>query len=121
MLHILIRVVIGLLLIVHGVAHWEIATVWESRETARSWLLGEFRALGKVLSVVALAGFILAGIAVFVGLGLWRPLAVASAVISLITMALFWDFKMTLGVIIDVGILVATLWLKWPPPELIGS
>lgn len=33
----------------------------------------------------------------------------ASALISLLTMVLFWDFRMAIGAIVDVGILVALL------------
>ena len=68
-----------------------------------------------------LGGFILAGIAVFIGLRLWRALAVASAVISLVTMALFWQTAMGIGAIVDVGILVALVWARWPQPKLVGA
>jgi len=116
---IVIRIVIGLLLIVHGFAHWNITTAWGAKESARSWLLGDAGMLGTVLW--ALLGFLLAGIVVFLGWGLWRPLAIGAAAISLITMVLFWDWRMAIGVIVDVGILAALLWVKWPPPELVGS
>jgi hypothetical protein len=109
------------LLIIHGFAHWEITTAWGSKESASSWLLGQAGALGTVLWAVTLVGFILAGLAVFIGLGIWRPLAIASAVISLVTMALFWHFSMIIGAVVDVGILVALLWAKWPQPNLVGS
>ena len=57
---ILIRIVIGLLLIIHGFAHWQITTVWGSRGSAQSWLLGERGALGTVLWALAVIGSILA-------------------------------------------------------------
>jgi hypothetical protein len=118
---IFVRIIIGFLLIIHGFAHWQITTVWGSREPAQSWLLGESGTLGTVLWAVALTGFILAGIAIFIGLGLWRTLAVAAALVSLLTMVLFWDFRMAIGAIVDLGINVALLWLRWPTHELIGS
>jgi len=42
MLRILTRIVIGLLLVVHGFAHWEITTAWGSKEVASSWLLDDY-------------------------------------------------------------------------------
>jgi len=121
MASVLVRIAIGVLLVVHGIAHVQIARVWGERETASSWLAGEADTLGTVLSAVALASFVLAGLAVFAGLGVWRPLAVAGACVSLITIALFWDRKMALGIAVDVGILLALLWAKWPGRDLVGS
>ena len=121
MLRILTRIVIGLLLVVHGFAHWEITTSWGSKEVASSWLLGQAGTLGTVLWAVGLGGFILAGIAVFIGLRMWRALAIASAVTSLVTMVLFWETTMGIGAIVDVGIVVALVWAKWPQPKLVGS
>ena len=70
---VLLRIVLGALLVVHGVAHVDIIRVWGSRSSATSWLFGEAGALGTVLSMLALAGFVLAGLALFAGLVAWRP------------------------------------------------
>jgi hypothetical protein len=121
MVHVLVRIAIGLLLVVHGIAHVQIARLWGERETASSWLAGDADSLGTVLSAVALASFVLAGLAAFAGFGIWRALAVAGACVSLVTIALFWDRKMALGVAVDVGILIALLWAKWPGRGLAGS
>jgi len=121
MWHVLLRIAIGALLIVHGVAHVEITRVWGERESATSWLFGDADTLGTVLSMVALAGFVLGGLALLAGLGVWRPLVVAAASVSLVTIALFWDRKMALGVAVNVAILVAVLWAKWPGRGLVGS
>lgn len=121
MWHVLLRIVIGALLVIHGIAHVQITQVWGERDSSSSWLVGEADTLGTVLSTVALAGFVLAGLAVFVGVGVWRPLAVAGAFVSLFTIALFWDWKMALGVAVNIGILLALLWAKWPGRELVGS
>ena len=99
----------------------EIARLWGARKSASSWLLGEADTLGTVLSILALAGFVLAGLALLIGFGAWRPVAVTAACISLVTIALFWDWKMVLGVAVDVGILVALLWAAWPGRDLVGS
>ena len=121
MWHILLRIIVGFLLIIHGFAHWEITTAWGSKESATSWLLGQAGAFGTALWAVTLVGFTFAGLAVFIGLGIWRPLAIAAAIISLVTMALFWHFSMIIGAVVDVGVLIALLWAKWPQPNLVGS
>ena len=46
---------------------------------------------------------------VFIDLRLWRALAIASAILSLVTIALFWHFSMIIGAAVDGGILFALL------------
>jgi hypothetical protein len=125
---IIIRIVIGILLIVHGFAHWQITTGWGSRMVAESGVLRSVgladttvASLGTALWVVTLLSFNLAGIAVFGGWGWWRSLAIAAAVVSLLVMALFWQPSFVLGLAVDVGILVALLWARWPTPALVGA
>jgi uncharacterized membrane protein YphA (DoxX/SURF4 family) len=81
MWHISMRIIIGVLLIIHGFAHWEITSAWGSKESATSWLLVQVGAFDTVLWAVTLVGFNLAGIAVFIGLRLWRAVAIASAIL----------------------------------------
>jgi hypothetical protein len=121
MLRFLTRVLIGLLLIIHGFAHWDITTTWGYEEVATSWLLGQASTLGTVLWALGFAGFVLAGIAVFIGFRLWSALAVGSAALSLVMMVLFWQPTMWIGAIVDAAILVALVWVKWPRPKLVGS
>ena len=117
---VVLSIVVGALLIIHGVAHVDITRVWGSRESASSWLLGDAGGVGTGLATIAPAGFVLAGLGVFIGLGVWRPLAIAAACASLITIALFWDPKMVLGVAIDLAILAALLWASWPEDDAFG-
>lgn len=118
---VVLRILVGALLVVHGIAHVEITSVWGSRDSSTSWLFGDADTLGTVLSTVALGGFVLSGLAVFIGLGVWRPLAVVAACFSLVTIALFWDRKLILGVAVNVAIVVALVWAKWPGADLVGS
>jgi hypothetical protein len=125
---IVIRIVIGILLMVHGFAHWQITTGWGSRVVAESGVLrsvgladSAIASLGTALWVVALLSFNLAGIAIFAGWGWWRGLAIAAAVVSLLVMGLFWQPSFVLGVAVDVGILVALLWARWPTPAMVGA
>jgi len=122
---IVIRIVIGVLLMIHGFAHWQITTGW-GKLTADSVVLravglgdSALASLGTALWVVALFSFNLAGIGVFAGQGWWRTLAISAAVVSLLVMGLFWQPSFILGAAVDVGILVALLWAHWPTPALL--
>ena len=123
-LAILSRIVVGLLLIVHGFAHYNLPSLWGSRPEVHSWLLGNLgqasmRAVGNALWLATLLIFLAAGIVTFTNQPLWRILTIGGSVISLLIMLLFWDGKMILGVIVNVAVLAALLWLKWPPAHLI--
>lgn len=122
------RIIIGILLIIHGFAHWNITTAWGSRPAATSWLLSprgvaqaSLDAIGNPLWVAALLIFIAAGFAVFFGISWWRWLAVVAAVVSLIAIGLFGQPNMLIGVAVDVAILVALLGVHWPAPSLLGA
>lgn len=123
-LAILSRIVVGILLIVHGFAHYNLPSLWGSQSTLHSWLLGNLgqsslRSLGGILWISTLLVFLAAGIITFTNQPLWRALTIAGSVVSLLTMLVFWDAKMILGVIVNVAVLVALLWLKFPPASLI--
>jgi hypothetical protein len=124
---IVIRIVIGLLLMIHGFAHWQITTGW-GKVTADSTVVravgmgdSALASLGTALWVVALLSFNLAGIAIFAGQGWWRALAIGAAVVSLLVMGLFWQPNSIIGAAVDVGILIALLWARWPEPALVGA
>jgi hypothetical protein len=124
MLGIAIRVGVGLLLIVHGFAHWYVTSGWQTGAPARSWLLGaggSTQGLATALWVVSLLACIVAGVVLMAHPAWWRPLSVAAAAVSLLTLALFWQPNLILGAAVDAGILVALLWARWPAAELVGA
>ena len=121
-----IRIITGLVLIVHGIGHamaffpaLNIASTdkWHFRSWLLSGLLGD--TLSKVLVMIlfgaALIGFIAAGLGLFGWLvphSAWGRLAIISAVISLVALALFWNsfaslFPNKIGAI---AVNIATLW-----------
>jgi hypothetical protein len=127
------RIVIGLVLLGHGIGHsmgplqvFKVATVnplWDGD----SWILGRVvgpsavQGLGVVLWTVALIGFVVAA-AVFMGwlpMGWWQPVAVGSSVASLIGLVLFpaaFPVFSTIGAAaVDVAVLVAVLGFHWLP------
>jgi hypothetical protein len=124
---ILLRIVIGILLMVHGVAYWTLPTGWDTRSSENTWLLGSLglsasaiHTIGLVVSIVALLGFMAGGLALFAHLSWWRVLAVSASIISLVLILLFWRSNMVFGVLIDVGMMAALLVATGPSKELLG-
>jgi hypothetical protein len=121
-----IRIITGLVLIVHGIGHamalfpaLNISSTekWHYRSWLLTGLLGDTvsRVLVIVLFGAAMIGFIAAGLGLFDWLvphSAWQKLAVVSAVISLVALALFWNsfvafFPNKIGAIV---VNIATLW-----------
>ncbi len=136
------KTIIALFLIAHGLVHAGLAAAPdpddpESKPGAfftsleRSWLLPKVglstvvvQWIGIVLVAVATLGFVLAGLGVFGVPGLseiWRTLSLISAGVSLLLLVLFWHLWLIVGLLLDIGILVALLWADWPAIDLIGS
>lgn len=136
------KIIIALFLIAHGLVHAGLAAAPNPDDPdstpgafftspERSWLLPKVglseaavRWVGIILFVLATSGFVLAGLGVFGVPGLsaiWRTAAVVSASLSLLLLVLFWHLWLIIGVLIDIGILVALLWANWPSVDLIGS
>jgi len=130
-----LKLLIGGFLIAHGLIHvlYGVPAPDENWpfKLDHSWLLSRFSvsetslsALGKILWLSATVGFVLAGLGVF-GIPLlerwWRTIAVASSAASLLLISLFWHRWFIVGLLLDVAIVVALLWIDWPPVELLGS
>ena len=136
------KIFIGVFLIAHGLVHAALAVAPNPADpdakpgafftaSERSWLLPQFglndstiRWIGITLVTLSTLGFVLAGLGVFGEPGLvdiWRTAAMISACVSLLLLVLFWHRWLPVGVLIDVGILIALLWAKWPPVDLIGA
>jgi hypothetical protein len=135
-----LRIIIAAVLFIHGIGHFmgvipglQLANVkgWNSRSWLLTPLIGEAasRILSIVLFMVALVGFIASALALLGWLiphGWWRTLAIVSAVISLITVVLFWNAFVSLipnkvGALgVDIAVLVCLLMLNWPTEADIG-
>jgi hypothetical protein len=135
----LLRILIGVLLILHGLIHGILAVIPNPdaakpvavtffSEWASPWLRGSLsgralQAIAIVLAVIAGAGFIAAGLAMFGFLlphDWWRALAIASSVLSLILCALFWNTYLIVGPVVAVGIIVVVGILQWPTEAALG-
>lgn len=124
------NVVLGFFLAAHGLIHLGYIAPAPADPNypfrlSNSWLISSLglpeptvRLLGILLAVVTVGGFVLAGLAALgvIVPGGWGPtLAILSAVTSLLVLVFFWHSWLLLGVIIDLALLVALLWLNWQP------
>ena len=103
---------------------------WWPMNMGRSWLFS-LLGLDGTLSVYRIGGllWLAGGIAlVAAGMGilgfivpndLWRVLAIAGAAISLFMLALYFHPIMIVGTASSLAVLVALLWLQWPPTSVI--
>ncbi len=100
--------------------------------SARSWLAPSLSAdtattLAGAFWIVSLVGFVIAAMSfwgVIVPDSVWRPLAVAAALVSATGIVLFfstWPMFNTLAALaVNVAVLAAVLWLRWPPDAVLG-
>lgn len=121
-----VRIITGLVLIVHGIGHsmalmpaLDISSNenWHYRSWLLSGLLGDnaSRAIVIVLFGIAIVGFIAAGFGVFgwlVPRDSWKTLALASAVLGLVALAIFWNAFVTLFPN-KIGAIAVNLALLW--------
>jgi hypothetical protein len=101
--------------------------------SARSWLVPSLSAdtattLAGAFWIVALVGFVIAAMSfwgVLIPGGVWRPLAVASALVSIAGITCFfgtWPMFNTLAALaVNGAVLAAVLWLRWPSDAVLGS
>lgn len=128
------RIAIGLFLVAHGLIHLSYLSPAPSPaaggpawpfDMARSWLVtnlgmdpGLIRLPGTLLVLSVAIAFGLAGLAalgVVVPEDWWRVLVIAGAVLSVITLALFFHAWIALGVVIDALLLYLVAIQGWEP------
>jgi hypothetical protein len=138
----MLKIALGLLLTAHGLVHVGLAIAPNPADpdarpgaffTAvdRSWLLPQLglnatavQWIGILLVGLSTLGFVLAGLGILGVPGLsaiWRTAAILSAIMSLLLLFLFWHPWLPVGVLINVATLIALVWAKWPPIDMIGS
>lgn len=129
----MVNTIVAIFLILHGLVHAILVMVPNPKEPgsgfatffSQSWLssgLGLSQSAGRSLAIllaaIATIGFIATGLAlldILVPFDWWRPLALASAVISLLLLVIFWNTYLIVGVLIDIAFLVALLAFNWTP------
>lgn len=133
------RLAIGIVLILHGIGHvlgvLAATSLGGDRWNARSWLLtgtlggGVAKAVSIAAWVIGLALFVVAGFALLeIGFSesWWKTLAVGGAMLSLMTLGLFWNafpalFPNKIGAIaVNLAVLVGVLFADWPTEEMLA-
>jgi hypothetical protein len=139
-----IKLIAAGVLLVHGLGHGGAlaALAWIRLRpgtptgdwlAARSWLVPSLQAdtattVASAFWIASLVGFVIAAMSfwgILVPGEVWRPLGVAAAIVSATGIVLFlgtWPMFYTLAALaVLVAVLVAVLWLHWPPHAVLGS
>ena len=136
------KTVLGIFIIAHGLVHSILAAAPNPSDTEakpgafftaadRSWLLpklglspGGIQWVGIVLVALSTVGFVVTGLGIL-GIGdigvVWRLVAMISAPLSLLLLIIFWHPWLTVGVVINMLLLIALLWFEGQLMELIGG
>jgi hypothetical protein len=140
----MIKLIAAGVLLVHGLGHGGAlgALAWIRLRpgtptggwlAARSWLVPSLAGdtattIASAFWIVSLVGFVITAMSfwgVVIPGGVWRPLAVASAIVSTVGVVLFlgtWPMNYTLAALgVNVAVLVAVLWLRWPPEAMLAG
>ena len=93
-----------------GLGSWLLTRLGLSESTTQTTAI--------LLAVIATLGFVAAGLALFgilVPFDWWRALAIASAVVSLSLVLIFWHPYLIVGLLIDAAVLVTLVFTDWSP------
>ena len=131
----MLKTIVAIFVILHGLTHSILAMVPSPNAPDAgiatffpglgSWLLAGLglsesasKTTAILLSVIATLGFVAAGLALFgvlVPFDWWRVLAIASAVVSLLLVLIFWHPYLIVGLLIDVAVLATLIFTNWSP------
>ena len=137
-----IKVLIAGALLLHGLGHAGVigALIAHDRGlstgrflAARSWLLPSLSApTARTVAIIfwglSTIGFVAASMSfwgILVPGDVWRQLAVASSIVSMLGIVLFFGnwpiFNMLAALGLNVAVLVTQLWRHWPPETMFGK
>ncbi len=110
-----VRVVVGLLLVAHGLVHLlYLAPDVKEFSLDDSWLLSgsATHSISNVLMVATVVGFVLLGVAVWGVPGLsatWPAIAIVASVASLALLIAFWDPHLIFGAALDLALIALAM------------
>jgi hypothetical protein len=123
----MLRLLVAGFLIAHGLIHWATYAMPKKPDQpgpfdpGHSWALAAAhvtehpaRTLSIVLALVTTAGFCFAGGIVLAGGGWWFEVAAVAAISGLVLKVGYFHPWLSLGVLLDVGVLLAAA-TGWPP------
>jgi uncharacterized membrane protein YphA (DoxX/SURF4 family) len=122
----LLRVLLGLFFIAHGLVH---VAIWAPKydpekvpfDASHSWLLGDQRPLARVLAFAAAAILMVAGIALLAQGGWWRPTAVVGLSVSTVLVLLYFTPWYLFILAVNIALIVGIAWLDWPAESTVGT
>jgi hypothetical protein len=138
----LIKILIPLVLLLHGLGHGGAIGALIALDrglsggkwlSARSWLFPNLNPqTAKVIALIfwglSLIGFVAAALSfwgILVPGDIWRQIALISAFVSFTGIALFWGrwplFNTLAAQAVNVAVIITQLWLHWPPIEMFGK
>ncbi len=129
----MVNIALAIFLIAHGLVHAGLAAAPNPADpnakpgaffttVERSWLLPRLglsgtavQWVGILLVALSTLGFALAGLGILGVTGLsaiWQTVAIISAIFSLLLLIIFWHPWLPVGVLIDIAVLIALLWVN---------
>jgi hypothetical protein len=117
-----LRVLVIVFLVAHGLVH---VAIWAPTydpakapfDASHSWLLGDRRALARLLAFSAAAILVLAGLALLLNGEWWRPTAVAGLAVSTVLLVLFFVRWYVFILVVNIALIVGIAWMDWPSFE----
>lgn len=121
----LFRYLIAIVLFAHGVGHLLFVAnswgYWRGDEAGRSWLFSGVLGAGQAIEglfgllwLIPLVGFVVVSWGYLTHQGWWPQLALASAIISLAMIVLWWGSLVTgsafFALVFDIVVIVVVLW-----------
>lgn len=128
-------IILAIVSILHGLTHFWYVTLSlqlvkftnDMGWTGQSWLLGRIlgesasRSIAVLLYGLAGIGFVIGGSGLLLHQDWFRPIIVASSLLSVVTIAIFWDGdllklveKGLIGLILSLAFLLTILLFNWP-------
>lgn len=138
----LVKIIIPLVLLLHGLGHGGAIVALISIDrgvpsgkwlSACSWLFPKLSPkAAKVITItfwaISLLGFLAAAFSfwgILIPGDLWRTLALVFAFISLIGIVLFWGrwplFNTLAAQAVNLAIIITQLWVRWPAKDVLGK
>ena len=130
-----LRWVLGILLIAHGIGHVLFMPllngVMRLGTDGRSWVMspvlgdGVTGVLASVMAGIAAVAFVAAGVGIVVQAPWWRTLAIGASLLSILVVVAMWNGvpmgSSAFALAFDVVVLAALLVVHWPSVETLGA
>jgi len=109
-----LRIIVGVLLIAHGLVHLLYLAPDTPFSLEKSWIVpeGSRRPVAYALMAATILAFVLVALAVWGVPGLstaWPVVTVVAAALSLVLLVAYWDTQLVFGIAIDLALVAAAV------------